>query len=194
LELNLTFLFNNTIIIKNGKIRGTPDMIIEILSPASLKHSPADNNHKKSLFSFSLCIFEIYNDLKYKFNRLEMENSSLKLRIIDLQRYQTDVSKTFGILNNDLQVIDQHLRNNSITNQLGQQNTPPEILQQPLQESPLQESHLQESHLQESHLQESHLQESHLQESVQESVEEPTREINLDQLMCSLDRNLTRLS
>lgn len=129
-------------------------------------------------------VFEIYNDLKYKFNRLEMENSSLKLRIIDLQRYQTDVSKTFGILNNDLQVIDQHLRNNSITNQLGQQNTPPEILQQPLQESLLQESHLQESRLQE----------SHLQESVQESVEEPTREINLDQLMCSLDRNLTRLS
>jgi hypothetical protein len=127
-----------------------------------------------------------------------MENISLKSRIVDLQRYQTDVSKTFGILNNDLQVIDQHLKNNT-QNQFYQPLNSFETFEAASSESPRTPVNSEEEFKTEvtpnEHLPPRVPLESKSEEDTlnQENVPSSTPEINLEHLINSLDRNLARL-
>lgn len=120
--------------------------------------------------------------------KLKKENKKIKLELKYLQQYKTDISKTFKILNTELNLISNHIKNeqqptsnilNSListgttdifNNMINQFLTSDEIQQEQQQEH-LQE-HL-EDHL-EDHLQE-HLaerQQEHLQEHLQDNQQE----------------------
>jgi septal ring factor EnvC (AmiA/AmiB activator) len=51
-----------------------------------------------------------YNKLHKRFEQVYMENQGFKSRIKDLQSYKNDVSKTFKILDNELVMINDHLK------------------------------------------------------------------------------------
>lgn len=51
-----------------------------------------------------------YNKLYKRFEHVYMENQKVKSRIKDLQSYKNDVSKTFKILDNELVLINDHLK------------------------------------------------------------------------------------
>ena len=68
-----------------------------------------------------------YTKLHKRFDNLHIENQKMRSRIKDLQSYKTDVSKTFQILDNELVMINDHLKRRNNTNNL---NNP--ISQQPL--------------------------------------------------------------
>lgn len=60
-----------------------------------------------------------YNKLYKRFEQVYIENQKVKSRIKDLQSYKNDVSKTFKILDNELVMINDHLKkqNENVTNQ-----------------------------------------------------------------------------
>lgn len=51
-----------------------------------------------------------YSKLHKRFDNLYTENQKMRTRIKDLQSYKTDVSKTFQILDNELVMINDHLK------------------------------------------------------------------------------------
>jgi hypothetical protein len=52
-----------------------------------------------------------FDKLHEKFSGIHLENQKMKSRIKDLQSYKDDVSKTFKILDNELLMINEHLKN-----------------------------------------------------------------------------------
>lgn len=52
-----------------------------------------------------------YDKLHEQFTGIHLENQKMKSRIKDLQSYRDDVSKTFKILDNELMMINEHLKN-----------------------------------------------------------------------------------
>ena len=66
-----------------------------------------------------------YLRLHKNYDELHIENRKMKSRIKDLQSYKNDVSKTFKILDNELVLINNHLKRNSQQNiQESQTNFP----------------------------------------------------------------------
>jgi predicted nuclease with TOPRIM domain len=66
-----------------------------------------------------------YLRLHKNYDELHIENRKMKSRIKDLQSYKNDVSKTFKILDNELVLINDHLKRNSQQNiQESQTNFP----------------------------------------------------------------------
>jgi hypothetical protein len=66
-----------------------------------------------------------YSRLHKSYDELHMENKKMKSRLKDLQSYKNDVSKTFKILDNELVLINDHLKRNSQQNtQQSQTNFP----------------------------------------------------------------------
>ncbi len=55
-----------------------------------------------------------YRILHNQFQKIYIENKRMETRLQDLQCYKNDVSKTFGILNNELLLINNGLRRRSI--------------------------------------------------------------------------------
>ena len=54
-----------------------------------------------------------YSKLHKRFDNLHIENQKMRTRVKDLQSYKTDVSKTFQILDNELVMINDHLKRRS---------------------------------------------------------------------------------
>ena len=63
-----------------------------------------------------------YSKLHKRFDNLHMENQKMRTRIKDLQSYKTDVSKTFQILDNELIMINDHLKRRGDRTGLQNQN------------------------------------------------------------------------
>ena len=57
-----------------------------------------------------------YSRLHKSYDELHIENKKMKSRVKDLQSYKNDVSKTFKILDNELLLINDHLKRNSDQN------------------------------------------------------------------------------
>ena len=75
-----------------------------------------------------------YNKLYKRFEQIYIENQKVKNRIKDLQSYKNDVSKTFKILDNELLLINDHLKKQNESTQSTQQRQPRQQQQQ--QEQP----------------------------------------------------------
>jgi len=56
-----------------------------------------------------------YRNLYYQFEKVHTDNKNMKIRILDLESYRNDISKTFNVLDKELLVINDHLqsRNNN---------------------------------------------------------------------------------
>jgi hypothetical protein len=65
-----------------------------------------------------------YSRLHKSYDELHIENKKMKSRVKDLQSYKNDVSKTFKILDNELVLINDHLKRNSQQNIQAQTNFP----------------------------------------------------------------------
>ena len=57
-----------------------------------------------------------YHRLHSRFIEVCQDNTNLKTRITDLQSYKEDVSKTFQILDNELVMINDHIKHKAQTN------------------------------------------------------------------------------
>jgi hypothetical protein len=68
-----------------------------------------------------------YNKLYKRFEQVYIENQKVKSRIKDLQSYKNDVSKTFKILDNELVMINDHLKkqNENVTPERQRPPLPP---------------------------------------------------------------------
>lgn len=68
-----------------------------------------------------------YNKLYKRFEQVYIENQKVKSRIKDLQSYKNDISKTFKILDNELVMINDHLKkqNENVTTQRQRPTLPP---------------------------------------------------------------------
>jgi hypothetical protein len=68
-----------------------------------------------------------YNKLYKRFEHVYIENQKVKSRIKDLQSYKNDVSKTFKILDNELVLINDHLKkqNENVTTEHQRSQRPP---------------------------------------------------------------------
>ena len=68
-----------------------------------------------------------YNKLYKRFEQVYIENQKVKSRIKDLQSYKNDVSKTFKILDNELVMINDHLKkqNENVTSERQRPPLPP---------------------------------------------------------------------
>jgi hypothetical protein len=70
-----------------------------------------------------------YNKLYKRFEHVYIENQKVKSRIKDLQSYKNDVSKTFKILDNELVLINDHLKkqNENVTTDHQRSQRPPPV-------------------------------------------------------------------
>ena len=71
-----------------------------------------------------------YNKLYKRFEQVYIENQKVKSRIKDLQSYKNDVSKTFKILDNELVMINDHLKKQN-ENVIHERQRPPLPLRPP---------------------------------------------------------------